>query len=106
MTEISIKTAQNSEAFYGADWLMTGNLLTKLEFDRAFKLARQLEYLPIADFWNLVSIAVASEKKSSNNKQEVSVSNLVIHQLQLIALAFKSPEIPSWRNSSANLNRK
>lgn len=94
MIEPIIKPSQGNGAYHGEEWLMTGSLLTKYEFDKAFKLAKHLEYVPIEDFWNDVSIAVMPDKKTPNAKQEVSVSNLVLSQLQLICDAFQKSGDP------------
>ena len=106
MTETITNTTLDSEAHYGAEWLMTGGLLTKYEFDRAFKLARHLEYVPIDDFWDLVSIAVTREKKIQNAKQEVAVSNLILHQLQLIAQAFQQSGDPKLEEFISEIESK
>ncbi len=94
MTETIIKAVQGNKSYHGEEWLMTGGLLTKYEFDKVFKLAKHLGYVHFDEFWNQVSISVMSEKKGANLKQEVSVSNLVNEQLQLIAEAFQKSGDP------------
>jgi hypothetical protein len=94
MTETIIKAVQGSKAYYGEEWLMTGSLLTKYEFDKAFKLAKHLGFIPFDEFWQSVSIAVVADKQVVSSKYEVSVSGLVNDQLQLICEAFQKSGDP------------
>jgi hypothetical protein len=88
MTQIVIKEKKSSENYLGEEWLMMGNLLTKFEFDKVFRLAKETGYLPINTFWDKIPFSVNPDQ-TLNYKHEVKVSVLVLHQLQLICDAFQ-----------------
>ncbi len=87
MTEILIKPVSNKSDFLGEEWLMSGNLLSKYEFDKAFKLAKQTDFVSIKSFWEKVPFAT-SKGSLPNFKQEVSISNLLLDQLCLACTAY------------------
>lgn len=88
MTQILIKEKKSNENYLGEEWLMMGNLLTKFEFDKVFRLARETGYLPLHTFWEKIPFSVKPDK-NLNCKHDVKVSALVLHQLQLVCDAFQ-----------------
>jgi hypothetical protein len=87
MIEVLINPIQSKEEYLGEEWLMSGNLLSKYEFDKAFKLAKQSEFISLSRFWEKVPFAT-SRGIASNSKQEVSISNLIHEQLNIVCLAY------------------
>jgi hypothetical protein len=89
MIQILIKETNSNESYLGEEWLMTGNPLTKYEFDKAFKLAKQAGYQTLDLFWEKVSLSVTNDQRGAVNKHDVLISNLIVEQLRVITDVFK-----------------